>query len=369
MRISKPHKGEVGRTLGAKKIEEKLDQILRRSGETALQEIRDEAKKIGSILGMEKETKKLDDLIGALLGTRDFKLHTKSGIARNIGNPYDPDHLNLFEILYRFLQEFPPQVRLAPEATEILAFYEAYFSNFIEGTEFAVNEAEEIVFEGKIPNDRSADAHDVVATYRIVSSLQEMKKIPKSFEEFLILLKTRHSIIMSERPEKLPGQFKELSNSAGATLFVDPELVQGTLRKGFELYSILDGSFQRAVFMMFLVAEVHPFVDGNGRIARIMMNAELIAKGEQRIIIPTIYRNNYLMSLKTLSHNYYPEALVRTLDFAQRYTAKIDWNDKDTSQKILKSTNAFVDPYEADLYGIRLILPNESLITEAKEGI
>lgn len=75
------------------------------------------------------------------------------------------------------------------------------------------------------------------------------------------------------------------------------------------------------------------------------------------------------MSLKTLSHNYYPEALVRTLDFAQRYTAKIDWNDKDTSQKILKSTNAFVDPYEADLYGIRLILPNESLITEAKEGI
>ena len=30
-------------------------------------------------------------------------------------------------------------------------FYEAYFSNFIEGTDFAVREAEEIVFEGKFP--------------------------------------------------------------------------------------------------------------------------------------------------------------------------------------------------------------------------
>ena len=32
--------------------------------------------------------------------------------------------------------------------------------------------------------------------------------------------------------------------------------------------------------MMFLVSEVHPFADGNGRAARIMMNAELVAAGE-----------------------------------------------------------------------------------------
>jgi Fic family protein len=29
-----------------------------------------------------------------------------------------------------------------------------------------------------------------------------------------------------------------------------------------------------------LVAEVHPFVDGNGRTARIMMNAELVSVGQ-----------------------------------------------------------------------------------------
>jgi Fic family protein len=29
--------------------------------------------------------------------------------------------------------------------------------------------------------------------------------------------------------------------------------------------------------MMFLVCEVHPFDDANGRLARVMMNAELVA--------------------------------------------------------------------------------------------
>jgi fido (protein-threonine AMPylation protein) len=33
---------------------------------------------------------------------------------------------------------------------------------------------------------------------------------------------------------------------------------------------------------MFLISEAHPFNDGNARIARIMMNAELVAGGHSR---------------------------------------------------------------------------------------
>jgi Fic family protein len=32
--------------------------------------------------------------------------------------------------------------------------------------------------------------------------------------------------------------------------------------------------------MMFLVSEVHPFTDGNGRVGRVLMNAESTAAGE-----------------------------------------------------------------------------------------
>jgi hypothetical protein len=91
--------------------------------------------------------------------------------------------------------------------------------------------------------------------------------------------------------------------------------------------------------MMFLISEVHPFADGNGRVARIMMNAELVAAGENRIIVPTIYRNNYLMALKALSQNKITAALPRTMDFAQRYTAAVDFAEMERA-RFYPGTNA-----------------------------
>ncbi len=66
-------------------------------------------------------------------------------------------------------------------------------------------------------------------------------------------------------------------NQFGTLIFVAPEDVHGTLAEGFRIYQRLSEPLHRAIFMMFLVSEVHPFADGNGRVARIMMNAELLA--------------------------------------------------------------------------------------------
>jgi Fic family protein len=52
---------------------------------------------------------------------------------------------------------------------------------------------------------------------------------------------------------------------------------------------------------MFLVMEVHPFLDGNDRIARVMMNAEPAAKDMSEIIVPTVYRIDYLGTLRKLT--------------------------------------------------------------------
>ena len=109
----------------------------------------------------------------------------------------------------------------------------------------------------------------------------------------------------------------------------------GTLAQGLGLCRSLETPFQRAVFMMFLIAEVHPFADGNGRTARIMMNAELAAAGEERIIVPTVYRANYLSALKALSQTGRPEPIIRMLDYAQRWTAAVDWRSLETTRREL----------------------------------
>ena len=246
-----------------------------------------------------------------------------------------------------------------------LPFFEAYFSNFIEGTEFAIDEAEDIVFKGYIPKARPEDAHDVLGTWKVVSDGHEMSRLPRNAGELTALLKSRHARIMEGRPDKGPGRFKADPNRAGSTLFVEPELVEGTFLKGFEIYRALTSPLHRAIFMMFLISEVHPFSDGNGRVARVMMNAELVAAGEGRIIIPTIYRNNYLLALKALSQNGITGALVRTMDFAQRYTAAVDFAELDGARFILDRTHAFADPNEADAAGIRLTLPGPDILADA----
>ena len=108
---------------------------------------------------------------------------------------------------------------------------------------------------------------------------------------------------------------------------------------------------------MFLVSEVHPFVDGNGRVARTMMNAEFVAAGKRRIIVPTIFRSNYLSGLKVLSQSRVTNTLIRALDFLQRYTLAIDFSTYEAAKEQLDVTNAFLDPQVADAEGVRLRLP------------
>ncbi len=358
MKISRSRVG-TRRTLSRHDIEERLEKLLQRNGENALNKLREEMRALANPLSLSLEFKEIDQLIGTLLGTKEAKLVSSAAIARSKQAPYDSVRLDLFIQLRDYLVSYAPNTRPIKTRDSVanLAFYEAYFSNFIEGTEFLIEEAHTIIFEGKIPQDRPQDAHDIIGTYRLVSDDREMHKIAKSADEFLSLLTSRHHIIMEGRPDKNPGLFKKVANRAGLTQFVSPELVKGTLEKGFEIYQTLQEPFHRAIFMMFLVAEVHPFTDGNGRVARVMMNAELISNSEMRIIIPTVYRNNYLVALKTMSQSARPMPLVRTLDFAQKYTSTIDWSSYEKSQLLLEETHAFLDSNVADLEGIRLILP------------
>ena len=353
-------RGLVSRTLTKKELETHLETLLRRSGEDELNKLRDAARKLAPAIGRESEFAALSKLIGALLNTKPDTLQTPAARARRKGMGFDPDRIALFEMLRTELHQTPPQTRqVRKDDGTSLPFFEAYFSNFIEGTEFPVEEAAAIIFENKIPNNRPQDAHDILGTYRIVADKQALAQTPQTFGAFETLLKQRHATIMGARPDKTPGQYKSDPNRAGSTMFVAPDLVRGTLERGYDVYRSLEVPFQRAVFMMFLVSEVHPFADGNGRLARIMMNAELVAAGEQRIIIPTIFRANYLSALKAISGHSNATALVRTLDFAQRFTQSVDWTSYDKAESDLKSVDAFMDSMEADDKGIRLRLLSE----------
>lgn len=341
-------RGTEAPALSRSEIETRLETVLRR-GENAANALRDRARSIAPELDAGTAFEELDRLIGALLGTRQAVLQTNAARARAQGEPYDPDRIDLFRILFEALSAWEsvprPDAALSRSTFANLAFADAYFSNFIEGTEFEVEEAVEIVFAGRIPRNRPADAHDILGTYRLVGSPVEMRRsavAPGSdFDDFLSRLKRCHHMIMEVRMDKRPGEFKTEINRAGLTVFVEPQLVRGTLRQGLEMMRSTGDPFKKAAFLMFVLSEVHPFDDGNGRIARAMMNAELISGGERRILIPTAYREDYLLALRALSRERSPRPLLRTLDRAQEFSAAVDFSELDGALATLRACRAF----------------------------
>ena len=347
-------RGGYIKILPKRELESRLDRMIRIYGEGEPNRLRDAAKGVSKRLKMEREFRRLDTWIGALLGTRDAKvLVSDVAKARAQKEPYDPARIELFATLAAFLQqrELPrmPSTVLTKASLIHQAFFEAYFSNYIEGTEFEIEEAEKIVFESKIFSQRREDSHDILSTYEIVSDKREMRRVPQTKEDFILILCHRHSRLMAAREDKQPGRFKEMVNRAGSTIFVHPEEVRGTLFKGFELYQQLNQGLARALFMMFLVAEVHPFVDGNGRLARMMMSAELDVAKEARIMIPTVYREDYLLALRRLSQKGDPAAYVRMMLKAQAFNASIDYEDYAQALLRLRSSNAFLRAKEGKL--------------------
>jgi hypothetical protein len=265
----------------------------------------------------------------------------------------------LFDALQAQLMQTPlPGRAERPGSFPALSFIEAYFSNWIEGTEFELAEAEEVVFEGVIPEGRFEDAHDVLGTFELVDNPALRGRTPTGADDLLDLLRSHHALMLARRPAVNPGSFKLRPNRAGATVFVHPEMAEGTLIEGYRYYEALPAGLSKAIFMMYLIAEVHPFTDGNGRVGRVLMNAELTAAGEQRIVIPIVCRDNYLQALRALSQGGNPQPLVRVLDFTQEYAAAINWSDLRAAERMLRDTNAFLEPELAEEEGLRLRPPS-----------
>jgi fido (protein-threonine AMPylation protein) len=168
---------------------------------------------------------------------------------------------------------------------------------------------------------------------------------------------------MHARPDKRPGEFKEKPNKAGDTLFVLPENVTGTLTQAYAIYQQLPPGITRGLFMQFMVAECHPFDDGNGRLARIMLNAELVSVDQHKIIVPTVHRDSYLNGLRQGSRSGRFRTITKVFADLQAYTSIIPWEDYGQTRSTLESHYADKLPddgvavFNKQLSQFKIILP------------
>ncbi|MFN8521337.1 MAG: hypothetical protein U0667_18590, partial [Chloroflexota bacterium] len=148
--------GDGTRYLDRTDIERWVTDLLDAHGPDRLNEVRDEARRLAPILGRGAAMKRLDGIIAAALSTGPTDvLVTPALRSRASGDPIDPARLERFERLAAYLRDQAPDIHMDDRAIAsrraLLPFYEAYLSNFIEGTEFTLDEAADIALAGHMP--------------------------------------------------------------------------------------------------------------------------------------------------------------------------------------------------------------------------
>lgn len=330
---------------GHNAVEARLVLVLGASGEKALNDIRDQAAALAPTLGLEANEATLRALIGALLGThKKGELKTRDGQMMAQGTPVDTERMVRFELLANHLRGavLPTIVdAVSPgKARHNAAFIESYFSNFVEGTKFDIAEARDIVLNNKIVASRPKDSHDILGVFRLATTAPFRDSPPTMGPEFLTRLEVWHEDMLRMRPEAKPGKPKLEINYAGNTQFVVPAMVRGTLQAGSDLAKSVPEGLARAIYYAFLVSEVHPFEDGNGRLSRLVMNAELSRFGLQRIIIPTLFHPQYVDCARALTRSNIPEHFARSLSKMAVWSSQFDYGDLEALIAALKAANA-----------------------------
>jgi len=357
----RPPRGRPPRAAGVTAVEDRIDSDARIGGAGRIANLLNQLDVVGPSLPAPAVDLVRRRLV-ALLGTNTPGEATSARLrARLGGQPFDQHRVELFTDFAALLVDTAPSPRsaLPSEQAAWLPFFESYFSNYIEGTQFDVDEARRIAIDGVESSSRPQDSHDIRATYRLATHAAHARAVPSSGADLLDLLREQHSILLAARPDKRPGLLKESRNYAGGYAFVDPDLLTGTLVRGFDVFAPVTDAFQRAMALMVLITECHPFDDGNGRVARLLANATLSAAGQVRIVVPTVYRNDYLAGLSSVSSRAgRGEALLSVLGFAQKWTTHVDWRTYEGTHAQLMASHAYVDAGVAERSGQRLRLPS-----------
>jgi Fic family protein len=190
---------------------------------------------------------------------------------------------------------------ILPNSLEAIRVEMTYHSNAIEGSTLSLRETQ-LVLEGLAPAAGKAlrELYEARNHDRALRLIEHWARLgPRAITE--VQLREVHRIIMTEIDTAGAGQYRTGRVLITGTRFVPP----GPHKFAEVLPRLLEQSqgsshvILRAAELHYNLVAVHPFADGNGRTARLMMNLLLLQNGFPLTIVPVERRPAYIAALES----------------------------------------------------------------------
>lgn len=178
---------------------------------------------------------------------------------------------------------------------EVFLVEHTYNSNAIEGNTLTLQETA-LVLQGVTIDKKPLKDHlEAVGYKEAFQYIEELAKQDKDLSEYDI--KSIHNLVLADRPEDR-GTFRRVNvRIAGAlTNPVQPYLIEPKIEELLNNYKVWSETMhivERVAIFHLQFESIHPFIDGNGRTGRLVMNLQLIKEGLPAINIKFADRRKY----------------------------------------------------------------------------
>ncbi len=174
-----------------------------------------------------------------------------------------------------------------------------YSSNGIEGNTLTLRETQ-IVLEGITVGGKSIKEHlEAINHEKAILYLNDLVKEDNPITEWNI--KSIHQLILKNIDDENAGRYRGENVTIKGAVHIPPDYLRvpefmEKLILNYENWNIFHPIIQAALLHGELV-KIHPFVDGNGRTSRLLMNLDLMNHGYNPIIIKKEDRLKYYEAL------------------------------------------------------------------------